>query len=328
MRILLFHSEAPPEARGAVVALGNFDGIHRGHRVVFDVAHGIARELGAPFVVFTFEPHPRSVLQPDAPPFRLTSLRVKVRAFERFDLDFLMVMRFDMTLAGKQAAEFINEVLIDGLGVRHVVVGHDFRFGKGRKGTPELLSAMARERGFGFTRVEAAGDSQEFSSSRVRGALSAGDVAGAAVVLGHWWEIEERVRRGDGRGREIGFATANLELAGILCPARGIYAVWAGLADSGEIAWRPAAASFGVRPTFAGEKELLEVHVLDFDEDLYGRRLIVRFVDYIRAEVKFDDVESLKAEMARDCDRARQILSSVSTEGPSGEPERIGDAES
>ncbi len=316
MRIIRYHSTVPAEARGAAVAVGNFDGIHRGHQAVFDVARRIAREQSVPFAIFTFEPHPRSVIQPDVAPFRLTPLRIKVRVLDSLDVDIVYLARFDWTMAGKLWSDFVGEILVESLGVRHVVVGYDFRFGKGRAGTPEQLGRMAKEKGFEFTCVGAVGDGVEFSSTRIRDALRAGDVREAAHVLGRWWEVEDRVARGAARGRELGYRTANLDLGPVLVPARGIYAVWAGLAGPSGIVWRAGAASFGNRPTFDGTRDLLEVHIFDFDEDLYGRRLCVRFVEYLRPELRFDEVASLEAQIAEDCARAREVLGRVHPEGP------------
>lgn len=316
MRIVRYHNGVPDGARGAVVALGNFDGVHRGHQVVFEVSRSLARKFAAPLAVVTFEPHPSSVLRPDIPPFRLTPFRVKARTLAELGVDFLVIIRFDLSVARKEPGQFVSECLVEGLKARHVVVGQDFRFGKGRAGNAELLSRFAREYGFGFTCVQAAGDEEVYSSSRVREALRMGEVAEAATVLGRWWELEERVCRGEARGQGLGYPTANLRLAGILRPARGIYAVWAGVCGLSRVRWHPAVASFGSRPTFAGREEIFEVHLFGFGGELYGRWLRVRLVHFIRPELKFDDVESLKAEMARDCARAKALLARVGVEGP------------
>lgn len=325
MRIVRYHSGVPAEARGAIVALGNFDGVHRGHQVVFEASRRIARKFAAPLAVVTFEPHPSSVLRPDIPPFRLTPFRVKARTLAALGADFLVIIRFDLALARKEPEQFVSEHLIEGLEARHVVVGQDFCFGKGRAGNAELLSRLSREYGFGFTCVQAAGDEEVFSSSRVREALRSGAMTEAAAVLGRWWELEERVRKGEARGQRLGYPTANLRLGGLLSPARGIYAVWAGISGSGEVRWYPAVASFGSRPTFDGTEEIFEVHVFGFEGDLYGRWLRVRLVAFIRPELKFDDAESLKAEMARDCARAKALLGRVGVEGPAPpRPQTVG----
>lgn len=315
MRILRFHGKAPSWARGAVVALGNFDGVHRGHRAVFDAARRIAHSQNRPLAALTFEPHPRSVLVPGSAPFRLSTFRTKARALASLGVEFLLVVPFTRRLAAKEPETFVDEILISALGVAHVVTGYDFHFGRGRRGTPTLLAELARSRGFGLTRVGIVGDGEEFSSTRVREALRRGEVRAAAQVLGRWWEVEARVRRGAARGRGLGYPTANLALKDMLTPARGIYAVWAALGD-GEEAFRPAVASFGTRPTFDGEGDLLEVHLFDFSGDLYGRYLRVRFVERIREEKKFDSVAALKAAIVRDCEEARAILAASDPAGP------------
>lgn len=315
MRILRFHGKAPSWARGAAVALGSFDGVHRGHLAVFDAARRIARAEGRPFAVLTFEPHPRSVLRPDAPPFRLSPFRTKARVLAGLGVDILVLVPFTAELAAKEPEAFVDEVLVAGLAARHVVTGHDFHFGRGRRGTPALLAALAESRGFGFVRVPAVGDGGAFSSTRVREALARGDVRAAAEMLGRWWEAESRVRKGAARGRALGYPTANLKLENTLAPARGIYAVWAAF-EAGEDKFRPAVASFGIRPTFDGAGDLLEVHVFDFAGDLYGRHLRVRFVERIREEKKFDSAQALKEAMARDCAAARAILVRCHPAGP------------
>jgi riboflavin kinase/FMN adenylyltransferase len=320
MRIVRFHGAGPPSARGASVALGNFDGVHRGHRAVLDAARRIAQGADTPFAVLTFEPHPRSVLKPNSPPFRLLSFRSKMRALEEQGVDLVIVVRFSPALAAYEPEAFVEKVLVGGLGVRHVVTGYDFHFGRGRRGTPELLAALAKRHGFGHTRIAAQGDGAEFSSTRVREALKRGEVGQAAQVLGRWWEVEARVRQGARRGRALGYPTANLELKNTLEPARGIYAVFA--AVGGE-PFRPAVASFGNRPTFGGGGDLLEVHLFDFAGDLYGRYVRVRFVERLREERKFESIEALKAEMARDCESARRILSIASPEGPLRAPTSV-----
>lgn len=320
MRIVRYRSRASGEARGMVVALGNFDGVHRGHRAVFAEARARADALGRPFGVLTFEPHPRSVLRPEPAAFRLTPFRTKLRTIAAAGAETLVIFHFDKTLAALSAERFVREILVGELAVAHVVIGHDFKFGRGREGTAERLDELAREYDFGFSQVQAVGaDERPFASTAVRAALREGDVAAAAAILGRWWEVEDRVASGKRVGRTIGYPTANLALADTLHPAHGIYAVWAGVEEAGEVQWRPGAANFGTRPTFDGEGELLEVHLLDFAGDLYGKRLRVRFVERLRAEKKFDSVEALVARMDEDCVRARDILA---THGPERPTER------
>ena len=308
MRIVRHWRHTPAEARGAVVAIGNFDGVHLGHRAVIDEGRRIARARGAPLAVLTFEPHPRQVLARAAAPFRLTPFRVKARALAALGVEILHVARFDDAFAALEPDAFIRDVVAAGIGARHVVVGHDFAFGRARAGTVALLAEVGAALGLGVRRIEAAGGSAGIhSASRARRLLAQGDVAGLLPVLGRFWEIDERVAAGDRRGRTIGFPTANLPLAGLLHPARGVYAVWARPDGSGG-RWLPAVANLGRRPTFRKTEDLLEVHLFDFSGALYGRRLRAAFAARVRPERRFDGVDGLKAQIARDCETARALL--------------------
>lgn len=331
MRIFRHYTGLSKADRGAVVAIGNFDGVHRGHRAVIDEAGRIARELGVEQAVMTFEPHPRTVFQPDIGPFRLTPFRSKARHIELLGVDLLYVVHFDQAFAGHSAEEFVQQVLIDGLGVKHVVAGADFVFGNRRRGTPELLREMGERHGFGVTFIEPVGGSEgtAFSSTRIRELLTAGRPSAAAQVLGRHWEIEGRVEKGDQRGRTIGFPTANIGLDDYLRPATGVYAVRAGLDEPEEGAriegarvetvWHDAVANLGRRPTFGGDDLLLEVHVFDFDGDLYGRHLRVSLVEHLRPERRFDGIEALRAQIAEDGSRAREYLAAQTTIAAGGE---------
>ena len=308
MRIVRHWQSTPADARGAVVAIGNFDGVHLGHRAVIEEGRRMARTLGAPLAVLTFEPHPRQVLSRPEEPFRLTPFRVKARHLAALGIDILYVARFDRVFAAQEPASFVSNVVGSGIGARHVVVGHDFAFGRKRAGTVALLSDVGPAFGIGVSRVEAAGAGEEIhSASRARRLLAAGEVAALPPVLGRYWEIDGRVIAGDRRGRTIGFPTANLRCAGILHPVRGVYALWARPGDDGE-RWLPAVANLGRRPTFDKTEDLLEVHIFDYSGDLYDRRLCAAFVERVRPERRFDGIESLKAQIARDCESARAIL--------------------
>jgi riboflavin kinase / FMN adenylyltransferase len=307
MHILRHPSSLRQAERGAVVAIGNFDGIHLGHQAVIGIAGRLARDAGAPQAVLTFEPHPRSVFQPAGPPFRLTPFRVKAQLLRQLGVEILFSLRFDLALASRSAEDFVRSVLVERLGIRHAVVGYDFVFGNRRRGTAALLVEMGRELGFGVTTVEPVQAGEEiYSSTRIRHLLEAGKPRDAAALLGRPWEIDGRVERGDQRGRTIGFPTANLLLADYLRPAAGVYAVRAGIGRNG--AWYDAVANFGRRPTFNGTDLRLEVHLFDFAGDLYGRHLRVQLIDYIRPEQKFSGIDALKAQIAADADAARAIL--------------------
>lgn len=313
MRICRHYARVPPEARGAVVALGNFDGVHLGHRGVIGTAANLARAQAAPLGVVSFEPHPAAVLRPDTAPPRLTPFRVKARRLRECGVEWFHCLRFTRAFAAKSAEEFIAEVLAGGLGVRHVVVGHDFRFGRDRAGDFDALSAGGKAHGFGVTSVEPIGNAGEiYSSTRVRRYLERGEPRLAAAILGHLWEVEARVQRGDSRGRGLGYPTANLTFNEHVEPAFGIYAVWAGIVAGARTEWHPAVASCGVRPTFGGTRLTLEVHLFDYDADLYGRYLRVAFVNWIRPEEKFDAVADLVTQMAEDCYNARFMLAGSS----------------
>ncbi len=320
MRILRHHDEFPPACRGAAVALGNFDGVHRGHQAVIEATRDAARALGpqAPFGIMTFEPHPRRLFQPDAAPFALSSLRTKAHRLEAMGAEFLFVQHFDQSFSSHAPDWFIVEVLHRGLGVRHVVCGEDYAFGHKRAGNADLMRAMAAELGFGVTTVAPVRDGAGaiLSSTRAREAIAAGNMDEAAAVLGHAWEVEGRVEHGDARGRTIGFPTANLRLGEYAQPARGVYAVQAGIDEGPDTVWHEGVANYGRRPTFGGGLPLLEVNLFDFDGDLYNRHLRVRMVAFLRPERAFDGLEALKAQITADADAARSLLSESRAQTP------------
>ena len=314
MRIFRHYTELPADVRGGVVALGNFDGVHLGHQAVISKAKALARALGVPCGVMSFEPHPRSVFKPDRQPFRLTPFRIKARLIEELGLDFLVMQHFDLAFAAHTAEDFVDQALVSGLGVRHVVVGYDYEFGKGRSGDGKMLQAMAAQRGFGVTLVDPVSTlgGEVYSSTAIRHALVEGHPEEAARILGRWWEIVGRVEHGDARGRTIGFPTANIEMGDYLQPSLGVYAVFVrldtGAESPGPHLWRPGVANFGNRPTFDKEGRLLEVHLFDYNGGLYGRHLRVALLSHLRDERKFDGIDALKSQIVEDCENARRIL--------------------
>ena len=315
MRILRHFRDCPADAKGAVVALGNFDGVHIGHRALLLEAKRLANELKRPFAALIFEPYPREFFRPNDEPFRLTTFRAKARLLSDVGVEILFVLTFDAEMASMPAQDFVHEVLVRELAATHVVVGKDFRFGKGRGGDVTVLGYMGEMEGFGttvFAPVFADG-SVKISSSDIRVALKAGNPDEAARLLGHWWRVEGHVAQGEKRGRGLGFPTANLKLEHTLLPAFGIYAVRAHLPDGRVF---DGAASFGIRPTFALESPLLEVHLFDFSGDLYGALIAVEFIAHLRPEKKFDAIEALQAQIAQDCDDAKRILSAVGEKVP------------
>lgn len=298
-----------PELTGGVVAIGNFDGVHRGHQTVLDRAVAIATADDIPALAMTFEPHPRSVFRPDVPLFRLTPPDAKARVMEALGLNGILVLPFDRTFAAVSAEEFVTDILIDRLAAAHVVIGYNFHFGKGRAGSPSFLQDAGDRLGFGVTVVDAATDEggAGISSSRIRDLLGAGEIAEAAALLGYRWFVEAEVVHGDKRGRELGYPTANLQLAPDCGLSQGIYAVR--IRIDGVI--RDGVASYGRRPTFGDGAPLLEVHVFDFSGDLYGKTVDVTLVSYLRPELKFESIDALIAQMDIDSAEARAALASI-----------------
>jgi len=297
--------DVPPTARGGALAIGNFDGVHRGHQALLRATRHEAGKLGAPAGVILFEPHPREFFQPDKPHFRLTPLERKLQLLERFGLDLAVILAFDTALAGLPAQDFIERIIARALAARHVVIGYDFRFGKGRTGEPETMRRAGSALGFGVTVVAQVAEAGEvFSSNAIRAELAQGDVAGAAQMLGHWWRISGEVIGGFKRGAGLGFPTANIALAPETALAHGIYAVRV-LVDGKTY---QAAAYLGTRPTFDNGLPMLEVFLFGFDGDLYGREIAVEFIDFVRTDAKFASVEALQQQIAKDCARAQAIL--------------------
>jgi riboflavin kinase/FMN adenylyltransferase len=310
MRVLRHFENVPGDARGGVVLLGNFDGVHRGHQAVIGAAAEEAARLGSPLVVVTFEPHPRRFFRPDDPPFLLTSFRSKVIQLAALGVDVLLVLRFDRAVSQMSAEDFANKVLIGGLAPRQITIGYDFHFGNQRRGNPAMLKQLAEPVGIAVKVIEpvATADGEVYSSTRIREYLSGGKPGHAAALLGRPFEIEGRVERGDQRGRTIGFPTANLSLGSYLRPAYGVYAVRAGLGDGEATEWVNGVANLGVRPTVDGQKLLFEIHLFDFDRDIYGQHLRVALIEYIRPERRFAGLDALRAQIAEDAAAARRIL--------------------
>ena len=309
MRIVRDPRYADPEDRGATAAIGNFDGVHLGHQAVIALAAEAAERLGIPTGIVTFEPHPREYFAPDAPPFRLMSAEAKAHRLEALGVDRLYELSFNAPLSQLTPEAFAREVLADGLGLKHVVVGRDFCFGKGRAGTAADLERFGREMGFGVTiapLLETAGI--EVSSTRIRDALSEGRPEDAARMLGHLHRIEGEVIRGEQRGRDLGYPTANMSIDGLHPPKFGVYAVRVRVLDGANKGEYTGVASLGVRPMFGENRPNLETFLFNFAGDLYGAHLSVALVAYLRPEEKFDSLEALIAQMDRDSDTARQIL--------------------
>lgn len=313
MRIIRDTDQIRPDDRGAAAAIGNFDGVHLGHRAVIDLARAVAQEAGAPLGVMTFEPHPREYFTAlrgeDPAPFRLMNAEARAHRLRKLGVATLFELRFDEALAGLSPRDFAERIIARGLGLSHVVVGEDFRFGKGRGGTTDDLGAFGAELGFGVTvapMVELG--RHEVSSTAIRAALSEGRPRDAARMLGHWHRIEGKVIQGDQRGRELGYPTANMSIAGLHPPRFGVYAVKVDVLSGPHEGSYGGAASIGVRPMFGGEVPNCETFLFDFAGDLYGTELSVALVEYLRPEATFDGLDALIAQMGADCARARAVL--------------------
>ena len=304
----LDHRETVPESlRGAIIALGNFDGFHLGHQAVAKEAIDWARSDGRPAIIATFDPHPVRFFRPDVPPFRLTTLEQRQELYLAAGATAMLVFHFDGELAGTSAQDFITQVLLDGLGAHGVVSGEDFTFGQGAKGNVALLQGFGAEHGLASRTVGAVIDhGRAISSSRVREALREGDPEEAARLLTRPFAVRGVVQHGDKRGREIGYPTANLTLETYLRPQYGIYAVTGRILATGQEL--RGAANVGMRPQFEPPKELLEPYFFDFAGDLYGQEIEVAFHHFLRGEAKFDTLDELTEQMARDCDEARRLL--------------------
>jgi len=308
MRTLRHFDLLPADARGAAIALGNFDGVHRGHAAVIEAARDAARCHRLPLAALTFEPHPREVFRPHDPPFRLTLAEAKAEALAALGVDLLYELQFDEAFSRVSAEAFIVNVLGRTLGARHVACGPDFHFGHRRTGTPALLATLGPAHGIGVTVVPEATDEAggELSSTAVRDALRAGDLARAEAILGRPWDIRGPVARGAALGRTLGFPTANVPLGRHLVPRLGIYAVEA---STDGTTWLPGVASLGLRPTVNPLPcPLLEVHLFDVSPDLYGRELRVRLRAFLREEARFPDLDALVRQMRRDTAEARSLL--------------------
>ncbi len=305
--INLESNELPAHLRGAVVAIGNFDGFHRGHRAVIDEALSCAKRLNKPAIILTFSPHPRTWFNPKEPVYLLSPNNLRAKLAQKLKFDAMVVHRFDKKFSSLSAEEFIHNILIEKLGAAHIVAGHDFHFGAKRSGNPKYLEQAGVRLGFGVSLVNACHDEngEIISSSRIRQHLIKGEVAQANGLLGYAYQIEGEVIRGQKMGRKLGFPTANIELGKDVALKHGIYAVRAIRANGSS---HDGVASFGRRPTFDNGNALFETNLFNFDEDLYGENLTVLLFAWLRSEQKFDKIEDLIVQMKRDKHEAEQYL--------------------
>ncbi len=308
MRVIRDYTYVDPADRGASVAIGNFDGVHIGHQTVID----LARQAGGPLGIMTFEPHPREYFAPDAPPFRLMSREARANRLEKLGVERLYELNFNAALAGLTPDEFARNVISEGLGLTHVVVGADFCFGKGRTGNASDLERFGAEMGFGVTIAALLeGDNGQVSSTAIRTALTEGRPRDAAAMLGHWHRIDGPVVGGEQRGRKLGYPTANMSIEGLHPPKFGVYAVLVDVLDGPHKGHYQGAASLGVRPMFNGDVPNIETYIFDFSGDLYGAELSVALVDYLRPEETFDGLDAFIAQMDSDCAQAHKVLAAL-----------------
>lgn len=314
MQVFKTFRDLPPGAQGAVIVIGNFDGVHQGHRTLIALARAKAKELHAPVGVLTFEPHPRALFRPDDPVFRITPAAVKERQLADAGVDILYSLKFDWDFASLSPQQFIDQVLKAGIAPAHIIVGQDFCFGQLRKGTADTLKSS----GLPVTLIEKIvdEDGDDVSSSAIRQELRFGNIEAANALLGWDWEIEGVVQKGDQRGRELGYPTANVPLKETLHPAYGIYAALVQIVEDGENSpWLPAATNIGIRPMFELQVGQVESYIFDFDRDIYGKTLRIKPVKRLRGEAKFESLEALIAQIGQDCTDARKILNHLDFQG-------------
>lgn len=307
MRVIETLQNIPEEARNCILVIGNFDGVHTGHQALIARARAIATTLKKPLGLLTFEPHPRRLFRPDDPPFRITPKTTKLMRLKACGVHTVFSLPFDWNFASQSADEFIHNVLKEGIVPGHIVVGDDFCFGQLRKGTTDTL----KDAGYNVTAIPKIKDDNgtDFSSSDIRQALRKGEIKRANTMLGWEWEMRGEVVKGDQRGREIGYPTANVQLHETLHPSYGVYATLVKLADEEDSLWMPAATNIGIRPMFELKIGQVEAHILDFDQDIYGKTIRIKPVKKLRGEAKFESLEDLISQIGQDCKVTRQLLS-------------------
>jgi riboflavin kinase / FMN adenylyltransferase len=315
MKIFRHYDDVPASLKGAVVAVGNFDGVHLGHQALIAEARRQAKAHNHPLAVLAFEPHPAEFFRPRPDSIRLTPLRTKARLLAELGVDAMFALPFDESMAKRSAGNFVTEVLVKGIGLSGVVVGPDFEFGQGRGGNVATLKEMGAANGFSVTVFDmvktpfASDGGEKISSTRIRDSLRAAHPEEAARLLGRFWAIEARVEHGDGRGRQMGFPTANMHLGHCLAPSFGVYAVRVTITENEKpIGRHDGVANFGIRPMYQTPVPLMEAHLFDFDGDLYGKHLSVELIAYLRQEAKFENLDALIAQIATDAQKARKIL--------------------
>lgn len=312
MQIIRDYQFGNIDDQGASAAIGNFDGVHLGHQHVINIARAGAERLGVPLGVMTFEPHPRQYFTPNAAPFRLMSAETRAHRLEKLGIEKLYELNFNNALSALDPEAFAHDVIAQGLGLKHVVIGADFQFGKGRAGNASDLKAFGADMGFGVTIASLVADEVgAFSSTAIRQALSDGRPGDAQRMLGHWHRIDGEVIRGDQRGRELGFPTANMSITGLHPPRFGVYVVSVNVLTGPHAGSYGGAASMGVRPMFGENLPNLESFIFDFKGDIYGEHISVALIEYLRPEEVFDSLDALITQMNADCQKARDILAAL-----------------
>ncbi len=302
------YKDLPEEAKGCVIVIGNFDGVHLGHQALLHKAHKIAKDRGKPLGVLTFEPHPRQLFRPDEPPCRITPHDLKIERLEKSGVDYVFSLPFDWDFASQSAESFVKDILIGGLAASNIVIGYDFKFGQLRKGNAQTIKSAGLDVHI-IEEITHEGASV-LSSSNVRQLLRQGKMKEANAILGWSWEIRGIVIKGDQRGRELGYPTANMKLGETIHPAYGVYACMAQI--KGEEKWHKGACNIGIRPMFEVDVAQVETFIFDFDREIYGEILRVRPVKRLRGEAKFHSLDDLIEQMEKDCKQAREILELLS----------------
>ena len=304
MQIFRDYKNLPAEVKGSTVVIGNFDGLHNGHRMLIELARKKSKEAENKLLILTFDPHPRRYFMPDAPPFLITPNKHHEELLATTKADYALYLKFDQELAHLSADDFMQVILKDALGAKQIVIGDDFCFGKGRKGNLDTL----KDAGFHVTALGKIVDhgGRRYSSSRIRDAISGGDMKKAQLIMGHPFEIRGAVIHGDKRGRELGYPTANIRMGDYIHPAYGVYACQVKI--EGEDVWRAAATNIGIRPMFESPEALIEAFILDYSGDLYDKVLRVRPLRKVRDEMKFESLDELIAQIEQDCIKVREIM--------------------
>jgi len=313
------HDPVPDTCRDGVIAIGNFDGVHRGHQALLALASDAAHARRTPFGLITFEPHPRTFFRPEDPVFRLSPLPLKARLVAALGAGFVAALNFDRAFASLEPEAFVRDVLVGRFAAAHVVTGYDFHFGRGRRGNAAILASLGKALGFELSSIEQVTDEDgvaPIASSAIRAALRHGHVEAAAHQLGYWWMVMGDVVAGDGRGRALGYPTANLVLEPGSEPKEGIYAVRVRIDGEPGRPAHPGAAYIGTRPTFASDRRFLEVYLIDYAGDLYGRTLAVEFMAFVRPDQAFDGPEALKRQMDADCRAIAALLADLECNDP------------